>query len=100
MSKLMLEHSGLSSSEKILNLIDVPVNQIQVQQAGFWKKKDTSKIKDYKEYEANSDWTFSTPYKGTIRYLNGAAKRIFEETNLSIEFDKEKACDTLSASYP
>lgn len=39
---------------------------IQVAQAETWKKKDTSKIKDFVTVEAMSDWTFSTPYKGSF----------------------------------
>ena len=39
-------------------------------QAQFWKKKDTSKIKDFKKLEVISDWTFSTPYKGTAALLS------------------------------
>lgn len=51
LEKLMLDNSGLSFDEKDLNTIDLVPKQVQVQQAGFWKKKDTSKIKDYKEVE-------------------------------------------------
>lgn len=85
----MLENSGLSSDEKDFNLIDVIPKIVQVQQAGFWKKKDTSKIKDYKEVTSTSDWTYSTPYKGTVRYLNKAAKKVRDETSLEIENSPE-----------
>jgi len=49
LEKLVLENSGLSEDEKKFNLIDVIPKNVQVQQAGHWKNKDTSKIKDYKE---------------------------------------------------
>lgn len=60
-----------------------------MQQSGLWQKKDTSKIKDYKEVTWTSDWTYSTPYKGTVRYLSQQAKKIHDETNLEIDFDKD-----------
>ena len=41
--------------------------------AKHWKGKDTSKIKDYKQITETSDWTYSTAYKGTIKYLSNAA---------------------------
>ena len=69
---------------------------IQVAQAGFWKKKDKSKIKDYKEYNATSDWTFSTAYKGTTRYLSGAAKKIADETALEIDHNTSGSTDNLT----
>jgi len=95
MAKLMLEHSGLNESEKALNLIDVNPSQIVVQQAGFWKEKDTSKIKDYKEVNATSDWTFSTPYKGSLRYLSESARRINDETSLALDCNKDASVDHL-----
>ena len=82
MEKLMLSHSGLGEVEKDFNLIDCVPKAVVVPQASFWKEKDTSKIKDYKEVEQTSDWTFSTPYKGSVRYLSTCAKKIFDETTL------------------
>ena len=46
--------------------------------------KDRSKIKDYKELVKTSDWTFSTPYKGTTRYLSEHAKIIEDLSGLHI----------------
>lgn len=37
-----------------------------------------------------SDWTYSTPYKGTTRYLSGAAKSIKEATDLDLAFEENK----------
>ena len=42
-----------------------------------------------------SDWTFSTSYKGTVRYLNLAAPIIKDETNLTLDFNP-KADQSLS----
>ena len=96
MEQLMLTHSGLSKNEMDLNLIDVNPKDIVVQQADHWKKKDTSKIKDYREFEKTSDWTYSTPYKGTLRYLSDAAKHIKEETGLDLpvqSLEKNLSCE-------
>jgi type 2A phosphatase activator TIP41 len=46
-----------------------------------------SKIKDYQSVNYTSDWTFSTPYKGTVRYLQKAAKSIRDFTGLEISTD-------------
>jgi len=35
-----------------------------------------SKVKDFKELEIISDWTYSSPYKGTIHKLSEAFERI------------------------
>jgi len=37
-----------------------------VKGSNIWKEKDMSKIEDLKTIEKTFDWTFSTPYKGTI----------------------------------
>ena len=58
---------------------------IEVQQAHHWKNKDTSKIKDFKPVEQTSDWTYSTPYKGTVRYLHQSSNNIFEQTSLKFD---------------
>lgn len=57
-----------------VNLIDVIPKEVEVMQAQFWKKKDTSKIKDFKKLEVISDWTFSTPYKGTVALISNYPK--------------------------
>ena len=87
LEKLMLTHSGLAQDEKEFNLIDCVPKIVQVAMAKHWKNKDTSKIKDYKEVEQTSDWTYSTPYKGTVRYLSISAKKIFDETTLQLDCD-------------
>ena len=69
-----------------MNLIDVIPAKVEVAQAGFWKGKDTSKIKDYKQVTFTSDWSFCTSYKGTVRYLSTASKTIKDETNLQLNF--------------
>lgn len=54
--------------------------------AKHWKDKDKSKIKDYKELIKTSDWTFSTSYKGTTRYLSEYSKNIQDLTGLLIQY--------------
>lgn len=53
-----------------INSIDIIPGNIEVQQAAEWKKKDVSKIEDFTELKPISDWTYSTPYKGTILKLS------------------------------
>lgn len=55
-----------------------------MQQTDFWKKRDTSKIKDFTKIEVISDWTFSAPFKGTVRFLSNHVKRIKETTALDL----------------
>jgi len=42
------EQKSLLEEDRQLNLVDVLPNQIVVKQADIWKKKDMSKIKDFK----------------------------------------------------
>ncbi len=50
-----------------INFIPPP---ILAKQSEYWMKKDFSAIKDFQKVEAISDWTYSTPYKGTVSYLS------------------------------
>lgn len=99
LEKLFLENSGLSDAEKDLNLIDIIPANIQVEQSKHWKNRDTSKIKDFRKLVETSDWTFSTPYKGTVRYLSKASKKIKDETNLSLGSSKDAPETHLSNIY-
>ena len=91
LEKLVLSNSSLDDEEKSLNLININPKVVQVMQAGTWKKKDTSKIKDYQEVNVTSDWTYSSPWKGTIRYLSQAAQSVKDLTNLDIDHNAESA---------
>ena len=61
------------ADETGLNKVDVVPGEVEVQQAAIWKKKDTSKIKDFKHVEIISDWTYCTAYKGSLRFLSNHA---------------------------
>lgn len=86
--------------EKLLNLIDVIPEQIKIAEAKYWKGKDFSKVKDFKNVEIISDWTFSTPYKGNVRYIHNHIDRIKNETNLVLSsgIDKDAAEITVTPS--
>jgi hypothetical protein len=43
-----------------------------------------SKVKDFKQIEIISDWTYSTPYKGNVRYISKHSERIRKETSLEL----------------
>ena len=72
-----------------LNYIDLRPERVEVRQAEKWKDRDVSKIDDYKEIEIISDWTYSTPYKGTIHYLDKNLERIKNEFGLEIKPNDE-----------
>ena len=63
-------------------MIDLKPKLIEVKEAMHWKNKDMSKVKDFKQIEVISDWTYSTTYKGSLFRLSKHAKRILLETSL------------------
>ena len=84
----------VGDDEKVLNLIDLVPKVLVVAQTDIWKKKDTSKIKDFTTVEVISDWTFSTPYKGSVRFLTNHVKKIKEQTSLDLHSVAEGADKT------
>ena len=76
--------SKVGGDEKVLNMIDVIPAKLEVQQTEFWKKRDTSKIKDFTTVEIISDWTFTTPYKGSVKFLSNHVKSIKDSTALDL----------------
>ena len=52
------------------NEINVIPEAIGVLGTQAWQHKDTSHIKDYQPIEKLMDWTFCTPYKGTIKRID------------------------------
>jgi len=79
------------SEEKALNLVDMVPKKIEVEQAKHWKGKDLSHVRDFKHVEVISDWTFSTPYKGTVKHLSRHLQRIKNETDLALPKPPEGA---------
>lgn len=71
-------------SDKLINLVDMVPRNIQVREAAVWQNKDTSKIKDFGEVEVISDWTYSTPYKASLRFLSTKVEEIKNQTALVI----------------
>lgn len=49
-----------------------------------------SKVKDFKQIEVISDWTYSTTHKGSIRHLSKHVDRIKKETALDLLKGVEK----------
>jgi hypothetical protein len=76
--------SKVGGDEKALNMIDVIPAKLEVQQTEFWKKRDTSKIKDFTNVEIISDWTFTSPYKGSVKFLSNHVKSIKDSTALDL----------------
>lgn len=83
------EESKDETASEELNVIDLLPERVEVKMAGKWKDRDTSKIDDFKELEIISDWTYSTPYKGSLHYLDQNVARIKEDFGLEIELDPE-----------
>lgn len=44
--------------------------QIGVVGSKDWEKKDLTEIKDYKAIEKKMDWSYCTPYKGSVQRIN------------------------------
>lgn len=49
-----------------------------------------SKVKDFKQIEIISDWTYSTPYKGNVRYVSKYADNILKETSLKLATEDDQ----------
>lgn len=49
-----------------------------------------SKVKDFKQIEIISDWTYSTTYKGSVKYLSNHTQRIRDETALLIHLTEDQ----------
>lgn len=64
------ENKRYSDKKEIYNPINVIPETLLAKQSETWKKKDFSKIKDFQHIEVTCDWTYSTPYKGSLAYLS------------------------------
>ena len=81
--------ADLSTGDGELNKIDVIPETLKVREAQHWQKKDTTKITDFSEVEVISDWTYSTPYKASVRFLSNERESIKNATALDIEMPGE-----------
>lgn len=84
--EFMISGLSISPEERHLNLIDIVPERIEAKEAVHWKDKDTSKVKDFKQIEIISDWTYSSTYKGNVRYIANNFERIKKETSLELPF--------------
>jgi hypothetical protein len=73
-----------AQDHKILNLVDMIPSTLEVKQAEHWKKKDTTKIKDFTKIEIVSDWTYSTAYKGTYSFASSRLESLKNTTGLIV----------------
>lgn len=75
-----------------IDTINVIPTELKIKQAEFWKNKKISENAEIKVLEKISDWTYSSPYKGSIKSLKSKeAKEDLksEMENLSVD-SKEK----------
>ena len=56
----------------------------------MWKEKDLSKIEDLTSIEKTFDWSFSTPYKGSVTALSTDIEQIAKEVDVSSLIDSSK----------
>lgn len=63
---LYLDPQIIDVTQPQVGHIDLIPQQIKVSGAEVWQLKDTSKIEEYKELNVTMDWTFCSPYKGTV----------------------------------
>ena len=45
-----------------------------------WLNRDKSKIKDLTAIAKTTDWSFSTPYKGSVLQLSSSLENVLKET--------------------
>ena len=60
-----------------------------MREAQIWQNKDTSKIRDFSQVEVISDWTYSCPYKASVRFLSKQRPSIKNKTALDIPLQGE-----------
>ena len=54
-----------------------------MKEAEYWKKRDTSHIEDLHVKVAESEWNFSTAYKGTVSFLSHAQPHLHQQYGLT-----------------
>jgi type 2A phosphatase activator TIP41 len=90
--------SDSSEQERLLNSISMQPKPIEVKESKIWKQKDLSSIKDLTTLEAKLDWSFSTPYKGTIKPLRQSSEQLQSEVEMDTETIQTSGDTTFSAS--
>lgn len=65
-----------SKTLKLLNSINLIPEAIEVKESKKWKEKDLSKIEDLTTLAKVFDWSFSSPYKGSISSLKSQVNQI------------------------
>jgi hypothetical protein len=75
--------NSLPDDVKPLNKIDLMPITMTAHESEHWKQRDFSKLKDIAKLEKTTDWSFSTPYKGTVLKLSESLACIQKETQFS-----------------
>ncbi len=66
------QNKKAAEAKEIYNPINALPVTVLAKQSEVWAKKDFTTIKDFQKIEAVSDWTYTTPYKGSLAYLSKA----------------------------
>mgnify|MGYP002620088443 CR=1 FL=1 len=66
-------------------VINVLPEELKIKQAEHWKNKKVAEDADIRVLEKISDWTFSTPYKGTVREFTQKPKESLDDITVGVE---------------
>lgn len=92
--------------------VNVTPTELKIKQAEHWKNKKVAEGTEIKTLEKISDWTYSTPYKGSSKVLNPPPKKTedvteamekltISESHISLEkTDEDIPLHNLTASNP
>ena len=69
-NQIVEQNTKFSESKEIYNPLNFIPTTILAKQSEVWMKKDFNSIKDFQKIEPISDWTYTTPYKGSLSYLS------------------------------
>lgn len=81
---LMTSYGPEKKTEK-LDAVQIEPSEVKVKESKYWQNKKVPEDADIKVLEKISNWTYSTPYKGTI-----LVKSTKEEAKATTEKPKEK----------
>jgi hypothetical protein len=66
----------------LLNSIDLIPNAPQAHQSQSWQQKDLSKVKDLSVIAKTTDWSFSSPYKGSVSPLSKSIEKLASQVKI------------------
>jgi len=80
-------------------ILDSPV-ELKIKEAQYWKDKKVSKDADIKVLEKISDWSYSTPYRGSVRIHDMSKKEVLSPKVVLKKTDDEIPLGNLTQKNP